>query len=366
MLKHVELLLAGLSEAGHEITVACPPEEKLLQSLKAAQVFRLFPLDIGDGLRPLKDPLTIRRLARFLRSHPFDIIHAHGGKAGLLIRLALTGRRGSSCPVVISCHNEIQPGNVQRRGGQLRCRIERILRGGTAHFIAVSPTIHNELTQLIGCPPEQVTFVPNGIEFQEEKAPLDYKTVRAKWGWPQDSFMIGTAARLTREKGIDVLLAALQQAIRRDHRLRLVIIGDGPFGDELRQAALDMGLGDDVCFLGFYESARTLFPAFDAFVLPSRTEGWPLSIMEAMAVGLPTVASRVGGIPWLVQDGKTGILVEPGNSSELAEALLALASNRLWARRLGQEAMAYARDHFDARVMVAQVDDIYQRILAGK
>ncbi len=365
MLGHVELLLSGLNDKGYDITVACPVEEKSLQCLKAAGVFRIQPLDTGDDLRPWLDPLIIGKFARFLNGNPFDIIHAHGAKAGLITRLALHLGRRQRSPVVVSYHNEILPTSRSLHKRRLRSYMEKLLRDGTAHFIAVSPGIQEELIQEIGCPRQKVSFIPNGIRIEGVGEPADHLRERAHWGWPEDAYIVGTAARLTWEKGIDILLTALSQAVKAEPQLRLVIMGDGPLEADLRQMTKTLGLDDHVRFLGYLDNARSLFPAFDAFVLPSRTEGWPLSIMEAMAAGLPVVATRVGGIPELVQDGKNGILVEPGEVDRLHEALVTLVRDPVRARDWGQKAATHARERFHAQAMVSQVEAVYRGIIGS-
>ncbi|NMB45403.1 MAG: glycosyltransferase family 4 protein [Firmicutes bacterium] len=368
MLTHVEILMAGLRRAGYEITVACSIEETLMQRLRTIGVCRILPLDIGDGVRPWVDPLVIRRFARFLHRHPFDIVHAHGAKAGLVTRLALNYGNKLNYPVVVSYHNEILPTHRDVQQRRWRQFMERLLAKGTTHFIAVSPGIRDELLQTIGCPAEKVSFIPNGVLLDKTHEPnrmVDARANhRAQWGWAEDAniFVVGTACRLTREKGIDILLAAAARVVAVESTLRFVIMGDGPLKEELKQDAQARGLSDHVRFLGFCDTARHLFPAFDTFVLPSLTEGWPLSLMEAMVAGIPVIATRVGGIPEMVEAGRTGILVSPGEVEELTQALLAVARDRPLAKRLGSEAAEYAKKHFDAHFMVDQVERVYQRI----
>ena len=363
MLGHVELLLSGLNEKGHDIIVACPVEEKSLHCLKAAGVFKMQPLDTGDDLRPWLDSLTIGKFARFLDANPFDIIHAHGAKAGLITRLALHLGRRQRSPVIVSYHNEISPPSRQGYKRQVRRHAERLLKKDTAHFIAVSPSIQRELIEEIGCPPQKVSFIPNGIYIngaEQTKLPI-----QAWSDWPEDVFIVSTVARLTWEKGVDVLLEGFARAVKVEPRLRLVIVGDGPQGVWLRERIAAEGLGDQVRLLGYVENARSLLGAFDAFALPSRTEGWPLSIMEAMAAGLPVVASGVGGIPELVLGGQCGILVEPGEVNQLKDALVDLARDPIKARKLGQKAALHARKHFSAQIMVDRVHGVYQAIIGN-
>lgn len=365
MLGHVEILLKGLKQAGYDITVACPVEEKSLRCMQAAEVFKLLPLDTGDGLRFWLDPFVIRRFAGFLGRHPFDIIHAHGAKAGLITRLALN-LRGSSgpWPVVISYHNEILPLSRHAQGRQMRRYAERFLRRNTAHFIAVSPSIQAELIEEIGCPLQKVSFIPNGIYIDGVEQASTHR-IKDHLGWPSDVFAVCTIARLTWEKGVDVLLEGFAGAIKIEPRLRLVIVGDGPKATWLRERVDAEGLSDEIKLLGHVQNARSLLPGFDAFALPSRTEGWPLSIMEAMAAGLPVVASRVGGMALLGLENECGILIDPGDTHQLKEALVALAKDPVWAQELGQKAALHARQHFDANTMVNRVHEVYQAVMGN-
>lgn len=371
MLTHLGLLLAGLNRAGHEITVACPIDEKMMQCIRDAGISRVLPLDTGDELRPWLDPLVVWRFSRFLHRHPFAIVHAHGAKAALITRLALNYGSKLDYPVVVSYHNEILPASRHPQKRRLRRLMEKRLINDTSHFIAVSPGIKDELIQDIGCPEERVSFIPNGISLEDldqvSRGVEVREKTRSTWGWPQhtDVFVVGTACRLTREKGIDILLQAAFQAVQVEPSLRFVIIGDGPLAEGFKEDARARGLCDYLHFLGFCDNAWNLFPAFDAFVLASRTEGWPLSIMEAMALGLPVIATTVGGIPEMVDSGKTGILVEPEDVNELSKALVRLATDRPLADKLGEAAAIRAREHFDANTMIAKVEAVYQQLLHG-
>lgn len=372
MLTHLRILLDGLNRAGHEITVACPVEEKMMQCIRDAGISRILPLDTGDELRPLVDPVVVWRFSRFLHRHPFDIVHAHGAKAGLITRLALNYGSKLDYPIVVSYHNEILPASRHVQKRRLRCLMEKRLVKDTSHFIAVSPSIKDELIQDIGCPEERVSFIPNGISMAE-LAPASLgvearERTRSIWGWPQetDVFVVGTACRLTQEKGMDILLRAAFQAVKVEPSLRFVIIGDGPLAEDIKEDVKTSGLHDYLRFLGFCDDAWNLFPALDAFVLPSRTEGWPLSIMEAMALGLPVIATEVGGIPEMVESGKTGILIQPEDVNGLSQALVNLARNRPLVNKLGKAAAIYAREHFDANTMIAKVEAVYCQILRGR
>ena len=359
MLGHLENLLEGLNQAGYELVIACPFEERTLRCLRAAGTLHLFPLDTGDGLRIGADPYTAGRLAKFLKRQRFDLIHAHGAKAGLIARLALM-KSHLATPVIVSYHNEILPPNRHFHVRIMRLHAERLLKNRTSHFIAVSPSIQQELVEKILCPPHKVSFIPNGIQLDPNNdGQVPDLNNLLLWDKAQELFVIGTALRFTWEKGIDVLLDGFTHAVKVEPQLRLVLIGDGPQEDWIKEQIDARGLQEKIRLLGYIENARRLFSLFDAFVLPSRTEGWPLTIMEAMSAGIPVIASRVGGIPTLLADGEYGILVEPGDAQGLGEACMALARNPENARAAGQKAAAYARANFDTGKMVDHVQELY-------
>lgn len=369
MLGHVALLLEGLDTARFQLTVACPPEERLLRCLKRAGVSRIFPLDVGDGIRPFTDLYVTWQLCRLLCRHCFSLIHAHGAKAGLVARLAVAAAT-RVCPpgprVVLSLHNEIFPSTRSQRMHKWRHFMERRLLPYTTHFIAVSPSIAAELINEIGCPPQRVSIIPNGISLEDIGCSAGYISTVGRWGWGPEAFVVAVVARLTAEKGIDILLAALPRVLSRAPQLRVVIAGDGPKAKELQEETARRGLTGYVKFLGFQKDIFGLLFRCDGFVLPSFTDAWPLSLMEAMAAGLPVVASRVGGIPAMVKEGETGLLVDPGDIGQLAAALVQLATNRDAARKLGEEAAKWARKQFDARYMITRIQAVYEQVLSAE
>jgi glycosyltransferase involved in cell wall biosynthesis len=194
--------------------------------------------------------------------------------------------------------------------------------------------------------------IPNGM------APLDRETLRRPG--PADEFHVGIVGRLVPVKGHAVLLEA---AARLAHRpgLRIDIFGTGPLEEELKSRAA--ALGDKVVFHGFRQDMRAAMASLDCVAMPSFNEGLPYTLLEAMHLGLPIVASRVGGMKEILSDGKTALLVEPGDAAALADSLSAVMDDRALGESLGAEARADARARFDIGTMAASYVKLYREVM---
>jgi glycosyltransferase involved in cell wall biosynthesis len=200
-----------------------------------------------------------------------------------------------------------------------------------------------------GVPAERIAVIPNGVDVDRFPARTSVRPIST----------IVTVANLRREKAHEVLLTAAARLLARHPHLRFVIAGAGPRLDELRGLAASLRIADHVTFLGHCEDVPALLAGADAFVLPSRSEAFPNGAIEAMAAGLPVVASAVGGLLDLIDEGETGVLVRPDDSVALAGALAALILARARAAAIG----AQARDHVTRRYsfdrMVRAFEDLY-------
>lgn len=176
--------------------------------------------------------------------------------------------------------------------------------------------------------------------------------------------MFGFVGRLGQEKGLTYLLEAF--ASLADSKCRLLIVGDGPQRDLLRDDAARIGLGDRVLFVGFQDDPDAWYPAMDVFVLPSLTEGTPMVLLEAMSSGLPVIATAVGGVPSIVTDRKDGLLVPPADVTRLADAMSALIADRRLRSVLGEQASASILERFDVRAWVGDMRDIYEATIREK
>lgn len=295
-------------------------------------------LDVTGRLRD-------RRILRDLR---LDLLQANltsltSCTGGLIAALSLT-----NLPVVTVDHLPIWAGSPRLRRPRRATR--RLIARRVAKTVAVGEIAARTVERAVGLPPGSVVTIRNGVPDH----PLSGSVANAR---P----VAGTLARLDAIKGLDVLLSAAAAVPEID----VTIIGDGPEGGPLRSLADDLGLAGRVSFTGWSSSPRDLLSKFDIFVLPSRGEGLPLSILEAMFAELPVVATDVGSVSEAVDDGVTGILVPPDDARALGDALRTLAVNPELRKRMGDAGRRKAVTAFSTSAMASAYEDLYQAILCG-
>lgn len=191
--------------------------------------------------------------------------------------------------------------------------------------------------------------------------------MRAHLGIKHDEFVIAAVGRLVRGKGYDVLLRALSQIPTSD-RPTLLLAGDGNERQFLENLSTKLGVSEQTRFLGFQTDVRPILWSADVFVhVPVNfPEGTPNAILEAMAAGLPVIASKVGGIPEVVRDGETGLIVPPNEPKALAEAINKLRQDEGLRQQLGKQAQAWAQEHHDARQLPQRVLQVYNQVMVEK
>jgi glycosyltransferase involved in cell wall biosynthesis len=345
-----ELLLEltrHLADRSHQQVVACRPDGPLHPVLEARGI-PVCDLRIRNDL----DILAAWRLRRLLRAHPVDIVHFHTARAHAL---APWLPRAGGCRFVVSRQMDYRPHFAPRA----RYLYNRCVDG----VIAVSHAIADVLVG-VGVDPRHIRVIHVGIDGSRFEQALEQRQeVRRRLGAEPGDFVLLTAAVLEARKGHDVLLQAVEQLWRDRVPLRWVICGEGALRERLQTQTRAAGLAERVVFTGFSSEVPRLLAAADAFVLPSRHEGLGMAAIEAMAAGLPVVASRVGGLPEVVVDGETGLLVPVGDASALAAAIRRCAHDRGWAQALGHAGRARARALFSGRAMAAAVESYYYELL---
>ena len=295
------------------------------------------------------------RWLRFLKRHRDALLHVHHTYLAAdryLVPLAhLSGMRA----IVVTEHLGV--GHAHSRGQRFLKRWER---SRTDVTVAVSTEVAQALTREFDIPAELIEIVPNGVRMPRPTQGLRERT-RATWGVDQASRVWLCVARLEPEKGIDVLLQAWK--LLPAPRPRLVIVGDGSLRTALEQAARELGLEGDVCFAGPSPDARSLYQAADGFVLCSRKEGMPVTLLEAMAAGLPCVVTDVGGVQEATERGQAARVVPAEDARAFADAVAGLERERDQARVLGERALRRATERFGEGRMVDAYEATYERAL---
>jgi glycosyltransferase involved in cell wall biosynthesis len=344
----VDLALA-LRRNGYEVTVACSVAGDLSSVLEEA----------GVPVRPLLDRLVKRRvslayawkLRQLLRRERFDLVHAHIYASVVAAAIATLG---TSLPLVITEHTEALWQTWRARW------VCRWVYRRVEHIIAVSTPIRRRLIERDGVSPDLITVIPNAVVPASEPRPDAPLPLPAGL---RERPLVGVVARLHPDKGVANFLKAAARVAPLFPEAHFVVVGDGPLRQELMTLAEDLDLGSRVHFLGFRSDGSALMDSLDVLVVPSLTEGSPLVTLEAMAAGVPVVASAVGGIPDQIRHDYEGLLVPPGDTGALGDALLDLLHNPDRARRLGEAGRRRATSRFSHVTMVQQIEDVYHTVL---
>lgn len=295
------------------------------------------------------------RAARLFATERVKVVHTHNPQP--LIYTAAAARAVGAV-VVHTKHGE---GHMGSRGEKALRRLAAPL----AHvFVAVSRETAAQARAQRDCPRSRLTVVTNGIAIDgfAPSATLR-REVRAELGIPRAAWVVGTVGRVDRNKNQIALVRAVAPLL--GDGFHLVLIGDGPEMDALQGAVDGLARRDVVHVLGRRTDASRLYQALDVFALPSLSEGLPLVIPEAMACALPVVSTAVGGIPAVVLDGVTGILVPPGDEAAMRQALQLLSVDRERAEAMGQAGWARARSEYSVERMNREYLALYERALAG-
>jgi len=308
------------------------------------------------GKRPGHDVRAFARLVRRLREIRPDIVHSRNWATFDAVPAAWLAR----VPVVIHGEHGRDIGDPEGRNAR-RNRIRRALAPMVTRFVTVSHDLRRWLLTVVGIPAAKVVTICNGVD-TDRFAEGDPTGARAALGLPLDRPIVGTVGRLDPVKDQAALVHAFAR-VRRDHPgAVLVIAGDGPCRADLEALVGTLGLGTDVRLLGERKDIPQVLRAMDVFVLPSIAEGISNTILEAMATGLPVVATRVGGTPELVDHARTGILVAAGDPEALAAAISAYVGDPPCRREHGRAARRLAVARFGLATMRQTYASLYRAL----
>lgn len=288
------------------------------------------------------------RIARIARRAPVDVVHAHNVRASLVARVGTGGRSGRRPPVLTTLHGLAADDYP---------RAARVLRWSSDLVVAVSDSVAADLVEA-GFPTTRLRVVENAVPAPQ---PVARDVARRTLGLSADASVVVCAARLTPQKRHDLLLAAW--ARHDDPHAVLLLAGDGPRAADLRAQAAHLGLGSRVRFLGTRTDVDLLLAAADVAVLPSDWEGLPVVVLEAMAAGVPVVASDVGGLSGL---GHVVALAPPGSATALATTLTALLADPARRAGLAEAGRALVRSRFDPASMHEAYLAAYAHLSAGR
>jgi glycosyltransferase involved in cell wall biosynthesis len=368
---HVAYLASGLQKRGYDTTLAAGTLARGEDSMAfvadelGVEVVRID--ELGREISPLRDFVATIKLARLIRRDRPQILHTHTAKAGTVGRVAALLAGSRRPPIVVhTFHGHVLRGYFGPLRSLLFRLLERRLASITTALVAVSPQVRDDLVALGVAPSKRFVIIRLGIELDERVAPEQDGRVESRryLGIPSEHFVVGWIGRMTAVKRTDDVLIAFKYLRESGVEAMLCMVGDGPDRPQLEQRAHELGIVRDTLFLGYQEDVAPFYAAFDALVLPSGNEGTPVSVIEALAAGRPVVATRVGGVPDVVRDGKDGFLVEAGATDDLAERLGRLARDPKLGERMGAAGRERVLPRYAVDRLVDDVDRLYRSLLS--
>lgn len=346
---------AGLAALGWEILISAPSDSQLVARAKLQGLGvdeRIGYAGLKSGA--LRDIMMMRQLLREFRP---DIVHLHGGKDSWLFAGATALGCPVPLPVVIRTKHNVFPVKDHALN---RWQYGRLFDS----IVCLSAAIVEQMRAKPYVDPEKLVQIPSAIDPERFRVPAGTRDrVRQEFGFEEHHVVIGMNGRLRPEKGHDILIRAIPAIADQFPLARFLIVGSGGLASQLSRQIDGTGYSDRVIMAGFREDVPDCLAAMDIYVQPSRSEGQGTTIVEASAAGLPIVASRTGGIPDVVVDGETGILVEPESPSALADGMRRMLQDAGLRARFGKAAQARAADKFSVSTMIARTDELYRTVL---
>lgn len=358
-------LATGLDPSRFEVEIATGACEEPYRSLLGDAGIRVHDVPLVRPIRPGTDLIALARLYRLIRAGRYDIVHTHMSKAGLLGRVA--ARAAGTPAVVTGAYNF---GALYFPRGSVLSSVFRLYDKFMAAYLtdlvlSDSETLRQEVVRLRMIAPEKIASFTTGIDLREFAPDADPgahpRTGRTEPG----PLVVGTVARMIPVKGLDDLVLAAARVVQSFPGARFDIVGDGPERGRLESMIRELGLAGSVALLPS-RPFREVVHGFDVFVLSSRTEGLPQTVLEAMAAGRPIVSTRVGGVGEAIRHGESGMLVPPGDVQAMSQAILALLADASLRRSIGEAARGVAETRFPVSRMVSQIDAIYRMQLSGR
>ena len=355
---HVHLLLKYLNME-HEATLVCFMRGPFSEDAAALGIPTVV---IEKGLFP-----ALRELQRMITERGVQVIHCHGSRGNLMGALL---KRRCKLPVISTVHSDPKLDYLGRSAARMTYGVLNAwaLRR-MDYYVGVSDSM-KKLLMSRGFDANRIFTIYNGVEFDTDESPVpgEREAYFRELGLQTDgkSVVVGIGARFDAVKDVATLLRGFAIAWRTHPCLRLLVAGDGQERAMLENLARELGIREAVCFAGWVTDMRRFYRCIDINTLTSLSETFPYAVTEGARAGKPIVSTRVGGIPMLVQHGKTGFLVEPGDAQELGRCLGLLAEDPKLRKELGEALYQKASNEFSAAATARRQVEIYEQILAAR
>lgn len=360
------LTVKGLDKKKYEVSlmsgpVQDPNQERRTQVEEYGISFIPIPVLVRN-INVVFDSIALYKVWKFLNQENFDVVHTHTSKAGLLGRFAA---KFAGVPHIIHTpHGHVFFGYFGPLKTKIFIRLEKLANRISERIVALTQREKADYISYKTCPEEKIAVIHSGIELEKfQELPRAEKIkIKKEIGLPEDSFVVGTVGRLVPVKGPEYLIKASQYLLPEHPNTSFLFAGDGPLKEALYKKAKKTGGEKNILFLGWRDDIARVLAVFDVFCLSSLNEGMGRVLVEAMALGIPIVASDVGGIPDLVIHGKNGFLVPPKNPEELAKHIQILIQNKDQRIKMGQAGKKMSQK-FSHETMVKNISELYEEVL---
>ena len=373
--RQAQLLSRKLIEKGHEVHVVTgwwnlkTPHKEIIDGIKIYRNFTFWGMFEIKGIRVLGSLIYMFTLALYLVTHQreYDIIHIHQALYPAFVSIVI-GKRLLKKPMIVKTASSGMTSDIRQLRGypfgnfQLRHLINQM-----EVLVANSKAGGKEFND-VGFPQSRIEYIPNGVILPQDR--------KATYGQMKQ---VVTTSRLSKEKGMDVLLKAWAQVMRQEKGLTLIILGNGPLERELKSLSESLGVMESVTFMGMIQNVMEYVKNADLFVLPSRAEGLSNALLEAMSWGLPCIATNVGGnveligedddkriIPGKFFMAKNGLLVNSEDVEGLSQAMLYLIRNGMKREELGNQARLSIQENYSIDLIADKYIGLYKRMLNRK
>jgi glycosyltransferase involved in cell wall biosynthesis len=339
------------------------PEGSLIEATEASGIPVFIVPDLIREIDLKRDLKALVQLIRLYRDLEVDIVHTHTSKAGILGRLA--GRLVKVPVVIHTVHGFAFTAPLPKWQRQLYIALEKMAGRWCDALIFISKPLMAEAGKLGIGDPKTYAYIPSGIDtkaFQNGNNNGNRELKRRMLGLTDHVPIIGTVSRLVKDKGLELILEAAAQLKAKGLKFHMVWVGDGPMRAELERLAQKLGVADRLSITGMCTDVPAWLSCFDIFVLPTMWEGMGRVFLEAQAAGIPVIGTKVGGVPDVVRDGETGILIQPNDVKTLAETIELLITNAELRRRMGIAAAQFAsNEQFQVEFMVRKIEEVYEQ-----
>lgn len=346
--QQVAYLAEALHRGGYHTGVVSPPRSPL-EARCTSRGIDCFPITMRGEL----DLLAGVRIARICRRRGFAILHLHSAHA---VTLGIWAKAVMPSLRLVAARRVDFP-----TGAHLLSKM-KYRSNAISRIVCISEAIRAVLID-DGIPSGKLITIRSGVDLDRYATTPRRRELREELGIPADHLVVGTVAAMAAHKDYPTFLAAANEVIRAEDQVTFCAVGDGKERERIQARALRLGLGDRCRFVGFQRDVGVYLRLFDVFVMASRTEGLGTSVIDALAVGIPAVVTRVGGLVEVVHEGRNGLLVPPGDPHALAEAIHRLVTDGDLRLRLATEAPASVRE-FDIARTVEQTLQLYRDIMA--